>query len=324
VAQLWNGLLDGLGAMLSFFYDVVPSYGFAILLLTITVRLVLLPLTIKQTRSMHAMQKIQPQIKELQRRYKGDRQKLNEEMMKLYKEHQVNPLGGCLPLLLQLPVFFALFLVLTRPALEEAALPGTRHLPDDSRLATDIRAREANFLSMNLACSPARAGRGFVEVVEKSPPINCGDGFPSALPYYSLVLLLVGTTWYQTKQMQATTQQQQGQMKIMTRVMPLFLGFISLNIASGVAVYWVTTNAWQIGQQYLMLRSRVSGDALAGKDTKRQPAGSGDGQTDRMQLSASGNPEGAEAQVQPPVGKNPNQRRRRGRRARSRKKRGKR
>src|SRR5919106_4802097 len=122
MVEIWNGLLSGLGTLLSFFYSIIPSYGIAIILLTISVRILLLPLTIKQTKSMQQMQKIQPKVKELQRKYKGNRQKLNQELMALYKEHQVNPLGGCLPLLLQLPVFFALFSVLNTPV-QAAAIP---------------------------------------------------------------------------------------------------------------------------------------------------------------------------------------------------------
>ena len=80
-----------------FFYGIIPSYGLAIILLTLAVRILLLPLSIKQTRSMREMQRIQPEIKKIQAKYKGNRQKMNEEMMALYKEHGVNPLGGCLP-----------------------------------------------------------------------------------------------------------------------------------------------------------------------------------------------------------------------------------
>lgn len=119
---LTEALLGGLGALVAGFYSLIPSYGLAIILLTIAVRLVLLPLTVRQTRSMQAMQRLQPKVKELQRKYKGNRQKLNEELMKLYKEHQVNPLGGCLPLLLQAPVFIALFAVL-QGQIAHAAIP---------------------------------------------------------------------------------------------------------------------------------------------------------------------------------------------------------
>ncbi|MBV8295900.1 MAG: YidC/Oxa1 family membrane protein insertase [Acidimicrobiia bacterium] len=102
-------LYTALGWVMALLYSVIPSYGIAIILLTIAVRLVLYPLTVKQTKSMQAMQRLQPEIKRLQTKYKNDRQKLNEEMMKFYKENKVNPLSGCLPLILQLPLFIVLY-----------------------------------------------------------------------------------------------------------------------------------------------------------------------------------------------------------------------
>src|SRR5918998_2895491 len=98
------GFFELFSAALAGFYALVPSYGLAIILLTLAVRVLLLPLSIKQTRSMREMAKIQPEVKKLQQKHKGDRQKMNEEMMALYKEHGVNPFGGCGPLLLQFPV----------------------------------------------------------------------------------------------------------------------------------------------------------------------------------------------------------------------------
>lgn len=95
--------------VLRFFYSLVPNYGIAIILLTLSVRLILYPLTLKQTKEMAKMQKIQPKVKALQERFKDDPQKLNEEVMKLYTKNHVNPLGGCLPMLLQLPIIMALF-----------------------------------------------------------------------------------------------------------------------------------------------------------------------------------------------------------------------
>jgi YidC/Oxa1 family membrane protein insertase len=94
---------------LQFFYNLIPNYGLAIILLTLVVRAVLYPLTLKQTKSMASMQKIQPEVKALKERYKDSPQKFNEEVLKLYQKHNVNPLGGCLPLLLQLPILIALY-----------------------------------------------------------------------------------------------------------------------------------------------------------------------------------------------------------------------
>src|SRR3954471_2752902 len=106
---MFHAIAKPLASLLAFFYGLVPKYGIAIILLTIFVMLLLTPLTVKSTRSMLAMQRLQPEIKRLQQQHKNDRQALNEAMMAFYKEHNVNPLGGCLPMLLQMPVFFALY-----------------------------------------------------------------------------------------------------------------------------------------------------------------------------------------------------------------------
>jgi len=216
------------------------------------------------------MQEIQPKVKELQRKYKGNRQKLNEELMKLYKEHQVNPLGGCLPLLLQLPVFFALYQVLT-------AGGGTQHIPDGGLKASIMEGSE-RFLGMNLACSPAAAGQGLVQVAQQTAEVNCGTGTGLRIPYFIMMALMVGTMFYQQKQMQrASTGPQAQQMKLMTTIMPAILGVFSYSIAAGVLVYWVTTNVWQIAQQQVMLSSSAptSGSVAKGNgstpEKKAQP-----------------------------------------------------
>ena len=108
----WTLLLNILGGILAFFYDIVPEYGLAIILLTLLVGLVLFPLTYKQTKSMKAMQDIQPEVKKLQKELKGDREELNKQLMALYQERGVNPAAGCLPLLIQMPIWFALYRVL--------------------------------------------------------------------------------------------------------------------------------------------------------------------------------------------------------------------
>src|SRR5947208_10260390 len=106
---MFEALAAPLSSLMAFFYGLVPNYGIAIILLTIVVMIILTPFTVKSTRSMLAMQRLQPEIKRLQQQHKNDRQALNEAMMAFYKEHNVNPVGGCLPLLLQMPVFFGLY-----------------------------------------------------------------------------------------------------------------------------------------------------------------------------------------------------------------------
>src|SRR3989440_149188 len=270
---LFHDLLDLMGKGLSFFYDLIPSYGLAIILLTVAVRLVMLPLTIKQTRSMQEMQKLQPEVKRLQAKYKGgDRQKMNEEMMKLYKEHQVNPLGGCLPLLLQLPIFLALYRVFAGCGAHNVKVcpitqVGTKYLPTGSALTMAINSGKAGFLGMNLGLAPMAA-------------LKAAGSFPGSLvhvlPYFLLILLMVGTTWYQQKQIQAvSTGQQAQQMQMMGKIMPLVLGVFSLNLPAGVSIYWVASNVWTIVQQRFILGKTATATSPGGAG----PAAAGDAGT---------------------------------------------
>lgn len=206
VMQLLQPIQNVLEYIVVFLYqNVIENYGIVIILLTIIVRLILTPLTISQTRSMAKMQKMQPQIKELQKKYKDDKQKLQQETMEFYKKNNVNPLAGCLPLILQMPVFFALFQTLRNP----------------TERVTDI-VKDFDFLWMNL---------------------NERD------PYYILVILMVVTMFFSTKL--STTDPKQS--KIMY-LMPVVFGFISWQFPAGILVYWVTTNIWSIGQQYIVNR----------------------------------------------------------------------
>lgn len=354
MAELWGAIERGLGTALSAIFDVLPNYGVAIILLTVAVRVLLIPMTVKQVRSMAAMSKIQPHLKEIQQKYKQDRQKLNEEMMKLYKEHNVNPFGSCLPLLAQMPVFIALFSILRAavPIEAQAAVPaegagtvtvesfggeelgnvvcrpiegepgtngslvvrclgedetqtpefrltgfaipnsdeefqdlpsliatchpqvtesdgggervrflcrsalGTGHLPKDSDLFQAINDDEAGFLSMRLGCTATQIGSKLT-ARQCTASEEAAGGLGNQMPYYVLILLIVGTAWYQSKQMAGRAQGQAAQQqKIMTRVMPVFFGFISLSLPAGTNVYFLTTNVWTIGQQAIVLKSR--------------------------------------------------------------------
>lgn len=257
-AELWTGLLEGLGQLLSFLYDLVPSFGLAIILLTIGVRMLMLPLTVKQTRSMHAIQKLQPEVKKLQAKHKGDRQKTNEEVMKLYQEAGANPLGGCWPMLLQMPVFFALYRLfvdcgkfITRAGKKICApgFIGVKYLPTGSALRTAMIGGQAGFLGMDLGLTPTQVYRA--------------DGILPAIPYGIMILLMAATQWFSAKQMSSRqgADAQPAQAQMMMRIMPVFLAFISLNFPVALTIYWVAGNLWTIGQQYVMLRL-AEGDGL--------------------------------------------------------------
>ena len=244
---MFDPLYNAFGAVLAFFYALVPNLGVAIILLTITVMLVLFPLTAKSARSMLAMQRLQPEIKKLQAKYKGDRQKLNEEMMKFYQENKVNPLGGCLPLLVQLPVFFALFHVLRHIA-------GTT--PVGSSLHQDILDAERaghglEFLGMDLSLKATD---------------NHGDIW-TALPYYILVGLVVFTGYIQSRQTQRNTPPgADNRMLIIGKVLPIVFGVFSLNFPAGLVLYFFVSNLWRVGQQELIMRK------IAPRDHLKKPA----------------------------------------------------
>ncbi|MEA2498508.1 MAG: YidC/Oxa1 family rane protein insertase [Actinomycetota bacterium] len=269
------GFFEVFGGILSGIYAVVKSYGLAIILLTILTRIVLLPLSIKQTRSMREMQRIQPEVKKIQAKHKGDKQKMNQEMMALYKEHGVNPFGGCLPLLMQFPVLIALFNVLRKPL----------SYMGDTALARDLAHHTLSvhqFLGIRLDCTAqfTIGGKAPTMIPGTQQTPVCGDGIVDALPYLLLVLLMGVTTWYQQRQMQAATQrpdgQQAQQMQMIGKIMPAFLMFFAFTFQSGLVLYWLTTNVWTIGQQRLMLAKAPPIPAAGG------PGGNGKGDSARQ------------------------------------------
>lgn len=207
-----RAIAQPLGVLLSYIFGIVNSYGLTIVIFTLIIKVILLPLTLKQTKSMKQMQEINPKLKELQKKYANDKQKLNEKTMELYKQHNVNPAGGCLPLLIQLPIIFALFQVLRTP--------------------TDYNiAQEA-------------VTQSFLWIKDLSAP----DGL------YILPVLAAATTYYQSKMMSTGSPVNSSQ-NTMNIVMPLMIGWFSMQFASGLALYWVLSNLFQIVQQYFTMRS---------------------------------------------------------------------
>ncbi len=213
--------------------NIISNYGIVIILLTVIVRIVLIPLTISQTKSMAKMQKLQPELKELQKKYKDDKQKLQQETMEFYKKNNVNPLAGCLPLLLQMPVFFALFQALRNPSEIVTNILGNFTIDG---VANGIKTGLAGFLP---------AG-GFTIMGVANPNYNfLWMNLNEKDPWYILVILMVATMFLTTRM--TTTDPKQS--KIMY-IMPVVFGFISFQFPSGILVYWVTSNIWGIGQQW--------------------------------------------------------------------------
>ncbi|HVE45984.1 MAG TPA: YidC/Oxa1 family membrane protein insertase [Acidimicrobiales bacterium] len=230
-----------LAAVLAFFYGIIPNYAVAIALLTVAVMLVLSPLTLKGTRGMLAMQKMQPEMKRLQQEHKGDRQKLGEEMTKLYKEHKVNPAAGCLPMLLQLPVFIVMYQVISGLTKTTNNVPDPKYLEKGTELYQALRESGGEMTSFGVDLAKAASeGHG---------------SFGAAIPFFVIVALVVLTQYYQTRQTMArNTQNTNPQAQLIMKVMPGFFGLISLSIPAGVNVYFLVSAMFRIAQTGAMYR----------------------------------------------------------------------
>jgi len=211
----WNAfvvypLADGL----RFLYSLFGSYGIAIIMFTVIVRLVMLPLSVQQLKSSKAMQELQPQVQALQKRYGKDKEKLNQETMKLYKEAGVNPLSGCLPTLIQMPIWIGLYAALF-------------HLAQTQEIS-------GSFLWINNLANPANT----------QDPLNHWTDF-------ILPVITVLSQWITQKMMTPAVQDPQAQsMNSMMAIMPIMFGFFALQVPAGLVLYWVASNIFSMVQQY--------------------------------------------------------------------------
>jgi YidC/Oxa1 family membrane protein insertase len=233
---IWSAFVGLLEQTLLWFSTATGSVGIGIIIFTIVARLVILPLTLTSLRSSRKMQQIQPLIKELQRKHGKDQQKLQEETLKLYREYKINPVGGCLPVLLQLPIFFGVYQAVYHLMVPEqrvnlsAAAQAAMADPNVNALFS------ADFLGLfNLGKSAfGPGGVGFAEPVYL------------VLPVVSIVLQLLQT-------IMATPRTQDPQQKAMTQAMmfmPLVFGYIAFTFPSGAVLYWVVSSLVGVVQQY--------------------------------------------------------------------------
>ena len=258
--SIFGPLYEAFGWALGYIYEVVPNLGVTIIILTIIVMMILYPLTAKQAKSMIAMQRVQPEIKKLQAKYKGDRQKLNEEMMAFYKENKINPLAGCLPLVVQLPVFIAL-----NGTLRNAY----KYVPTD----TDLYAKLCGGLK-NCTADNFHHLKFLTMDLQQSATDSHG-GFGSSAPYFVLVLLVMVTSLAQTRQATKRTPAANKQMGAVMKVLPIFFGLISLSFPSGLVLYFFVSNLFRLGQQEIIFRRH--GSALHGPGGKAIDVKSSDG-----------------------------------------------
>jgi YidC/Oxa1 family membrane protein insertase len=214
------------------------KWSLSIIGLVIVIRIILIPLFVKQIKSQRALTALQPHMKEIQKKHKDDRQKQSEEMMKLYKEHKTNPLASCFPILAQAPIFFALFTVLNGIA------RNTPHGVLKGELL--VSAQEAKFFGANLSntflSSDSNAQTKLVTVVLIA--------FMSATTFITQRQLMVKGM----PKMDSSNNMMLQQQKIMLYVFPVIFAVSGVNFPVGVLIYWSTTNLWTFGQQFYVIK----------------------------------------------------------------------
>lgn len=226
------------GKLLGFIFSIVSDYGISIILFTLFVKLLLMPLSIAQINSTKNMSKIQPEVKKLQEKYKNDKETLNIKTMELYKEYKINPLAGCLPLLIQLPIIFGLFTTLREPV---------KYVFGGDSVAA-AAALNKGFLWITDLGSPDYLG----------PMLGINEGIMAGLPGI-LPMIAALTTWFQMKASGSGTQDNPT-MKSMIYTMPLMILFMGRSLASGLMLYWIVGNTFQIGQQYVQTHLGLKGE----------------------------------------------------------------
>jgi YidC/Oxa1 family membrane protein insertase len=255
------------GWLLAFFYGLIPNYAVAIILLTIVIMGVLTPFTIKSTRSMSLMQAIQPEIKKLQQKYKGpeNRQILNEELMRLYREKGVNPLGGCLPLFLQMPFLFILYSVIKGLSyVTPKGVSAPRYIPTSSTMYHHLvqSAGQVRSFGMDLSLKPF--------------PVSAHGGWVGAIPFFALVILAVGLQYFQMAMINNRNrkkgQPMPSQAMALQRIMPIFLAYIYFIIPAAVVVYMVVSSGIRIITQYFMFKAGLmDADKVSEKNARTRP-----------------------------------------------------
>jgi YidC/Oxa1 family membrane protein insertase len=313
-------ILAAIAKTITFFHEIFsPVFGathgaawvLSIVFLVVTIRLLLFPIFVKQIKSQRAMQELQPTITALQAKHKGDRETLNQELMKLYKEQGVNPLAGCLPLLIQAPIFIALFQVLRGLSPAKAAsgmfqFPERYGVPETT--AEQLGRAKVFGAPIGAAFNSPRDLLDFLDTSATSVKIVA----------VMLIVTMSMTTFLTTRQMMlkhaaAADPQQAIQQKILLYVMPLFLALFGFGVPIGVLIYWTTSNLWSMGQQAWVIRHMPHPSAQpAGTGTTAAAAptrgAAGGGRVAKEGASADQAPDGTAPPASRPAGRPPQNR----------------
>jgi YidC/Oxa1 family membrane protein insertase len=248
--------------LLAAFYALTHNYAIAIALMGVVVILLLTPLTLKSTKGMLEMQRLQPEMKRLQQQYRGDRQKLNEEMMKLYQEHKVNPLASCLPLVAQLPVFFIMFRVIR----------GLTYIP------AGASGFEPKYVSHSTQLYKSLVGQNqmlaFGLDLAKTPREAIADNLAQGLVYALLIVILALLYWVQQRQIasrQMTPTMSAGQAKLM-QYLPISFAVFQIFLPTGLVIYYISQTILRIGQQHYITKRFYHGEESLGKQAQEASA----------------------------------------------------
>jgi YidC/Oxa1 family membrane protein insertase len=267
IGEIFHPIFELFGLVLAGLYSVWPNYGFAIGGLTILIMLALTPITVKSTKSMLAMQRLQPEMKKLQAKYKGaeNREALNAEMMKLYKENGTSPFGACLPSLLQMPFLIVLYTLIrglsttvtrgnqyinqfgVKTTCKQAICGAPRYIPTASKMHQHLVESQGQmhwWFGMDLSAYPF-SHHGANQAV-------------LTIPYLILIGAAMFMQYYQMKQMNSRNPQAAAanpQMQTMQKFFPLIFGVIYLRVPAGATIYMVISSAMRIGTQEVMFRT---------------------------------------------------------------------
>jgi YidC/Oxa1 family membrane protein insertase len=232
--------------MLAGFYALFPNYALAITLLTIVVMAASAPLTMKVTRSGLAMQRLAPELKKLRQKYKGDRVRLNDATLALYREHGVSPLSGFLPLLVQIPVLIVLY----------GVIRGLTHTVDHGRVAAPLYVSHSVQLAKSLGARPGQMHALGINLA--SSLFSAHGSWPAYLPYAALVLIAIGLQYVQTRQANSRTPPGSGtpqaQAVRLQRYLPLIYAVVYVRFPAGMNIYFVISTLCRIVIQDLALR----------------------------------------------------------------------
>ncbi len=279
VGNIFHPLFVAIAAVLAWIYGIVPTYAVAIILLTVLIMALLTPLTIKSSRSMIQMQALQPEMQKLRAKYKGaeNRQQLNEEMMKLYREHGVSPTGGCLPMFLQMPALIVLYDTIRGLAntVKAGTKFGTGHKichpsAGQTVCATPRYVPHSSLIFHNLLKTPGVMKSIGLNLAAK--PLTHRANWVDYIPYFAMLIVAVGLQYFQMAQMTKrnkknnTQQAVPQQMQTMQKVMPLIFAYIYFLVPAGVVIYMIVSSAIRVLTQDLIFRFGLVSNAPGGRE----------------------------------------------------------